>query len=97
MAMDFVAPPAGIGLPIGGGAAPAASVSRALDRQTVNRADKGDRLPVSVAGKQPAPVKPSEKLLAGCEPAYSPLARVARDDVRGRCVASISIGWKKQV
>jgi len=92
MAMDFVAPPVGIGLSIGGWPVPEPAVV-----QSVNRADKVDRLPVPVAGKQLVPGKPSEKILTGCEPAYSPLATAARNNVAGRCVAFIALARQKQV
>jgi hypothetical protein len=53
--------------------------------QWVDRAHKGDRLDIGTTrvGKEPVP---PPKLLAGCEPAASPLSRL-RAAVPGRCTA----------
>lgn len=81
LAMDFVAPPAGIGLSLA--AWPAFNQDQT---QVVNRAGKGDRLPVAVATKQQPPMQPSH-LLEGCEPVFSPLSAAAMLNYPGRCVA----------
>jgi hypothetical protein len=83
LVLDFIAPPAGLGLAIG--AQP--TIERAIPDQIVNRAHKGDRLPLPTdVGRQQAPHSPG-RIMIGCEPAYSPLSSSARINVPGRCVA----------
>ena len=87
LAMDAVAPPAGIGLP----ALAWPSVRNdAQTQQTVNRADKADRLPSPLARKSPRLEPPSPRVLVGCEPVFSPLSAAARSNHSGRCVAAIA-------
>jgi hypothetical protein len=87
LAMDAVAPPVGIGLP----ALAWPSVrGDAQTQQTVNRAGKGDRLPLPLARKSLRPAPPSPRILVGCEPVFSPLSAAARSNHSGRCVAAIA-------
>ena len=83
LALDFMAPPVGLGLAVG--AWPA--VDQAATIQTVNRGNKGDRLnvPTTVGKQQPASPK-SPIILVGCEPVFSPLSASARANIAGRCV-----------
>jgi hypothetical protein len=82
LVLDFIAPPAGVGVAIGAWpAAPAPAI------QSVDRTNKGNRMPLPMAvDKHRAPVK-SPTLLAGCEPVFSPLSASARANFAGRCVA----------
>jgi hypothetical protein len=82
LAMDFVAPPAGMGLNIS--AWPQIEDSAT---QTVNRADKQNRLPLPVANKRPLPAAPAQHVLVGCEPVFSPLSAAAKLNYPGRCMA----------
>ncbi len=83
LVLDFIAPPAGLGLAVG--ATPA--VGYAAPNQIVDRTHKGDRLvlPTEV-GKQQTPI-PLPKVMVGCDPAYSPLLTSARASTAGRCIA----------
>jgi hypothetical protein len=88
LALDFIAPPVGLGLAIG--AWPA--VEHTVTVQTVDRSNKGDRLngATTVGKQQPAPAK-SPIILVGCEPVFSPLsasarANIAVPNIAGRCV-----------
>ena len=82
LALDFVAPPVGLGLAIG-----AAPPPRTFPAQIVDRTHKGDRLmlPTDV-GKQQAPSSPPVVLI-GCEPAFSSILKSARAATAGRCIA----------
>lgn len=82
LALGMVAPHSAVGiLPVG--AAPAAAIEAPL--HTVDRANKGDRMPVTTIGKtRPAPQAP--KVLAGCDPAFSPLSASARANFARSCV-----------
>ena len=83
LALDFVASPVGLGLPVG--AWPVAG--DAATRQSVDRTTKSDRLLLSTTvDKQQAPRK-SPTLMAGCDPVFSPLSASARANFAGRCVA----------
>jgi hypothetical protein len=84
LVLDIVAPPAGLGFsPVG--AAPAAINDVTL--QSVDRTNKGDRVPVTTIGKnQPEQQKP-QKMLTGCDPAFSPLSAQARANFARSCVA----------
>ena len=86
LAMDFVAPPVGLGFVVG--ASPVTELS--AKTQFVDRTHKGDRLslPASV-GEQTTPTQPPAVLI-GCDPAFSPLSASARANVSGRCVAEIA-------
>ncbi|HZL39180.1 MAG TPA: hypothetical protein VFC45_02750 [Pseudolabrys sp.] len=82
LVLDFVAPPAGLGLAVG--AAPA--VGYAPPTQIVDRTHKGDRLvlPTEVGKQQTGPLP---KVVVGCDPAYSSLLTSARASTAGRCIA----------
>jgi len=83
LAMDFVAPPVGLGLALG--ARPA--VDRDAVVQTVVRAHKGDRLrQPPTLGKLPHS-QSSPAILVGCDPVFSPLSASARANAPGRCIA----------
>jgi hypothetical protein len=87
LAMDFVAPPAGLGLDVF--AWPVAG--RHVVVQHVDRTNKGDRLPPSTTvGTRPLP-KQDPPLLIGCDPAYSPLSAEAHRNFPARCMSEISI------
>jgi hypothetical protein len=83
VAMDFIAPPVGLGLSVG--AWP--TVEQGSLVQSVNRNHKGDRLNVPMAvDKSQAPRK-LPTVLVGCDPVFSPLSASARANVSRRCVA----------
>ena len=83
LAMDFIAPPVGLGVAVG--AWPAVESGATL--QSVDRTLKSDRLSVSTTvDKQQVPRKPSA-VLVGCDPVFSPLSASARANFSGRCVA----------
>ncbi len=84
LAMDFIAPPVGLGLAVG--AWPVADDATAI--QKVNRTHKSDRLsiPTTTVGKQQAPRK-SPTMLVGCDPVFSPLSASAHANFPGRCIA----------
>ena len=85
-AMDFVAPPAGLGLAIG--AWPV--TERGAPTPFVDRTHKGDRLSLPTdVGKQQAPSAPPAVMI-GCEPAFSPLSASARANSSGYCVAELA-------
>jgi hypothetical protein len=82
LAMDIVAPPAGLGLSVS--AWPALEERSVL--QSVDRTHKSDRLPIPAAsGRRPAtPQAPAT--LIGCEPVFSSLSSAASANFPGRCV-----------
>ena len=83
LAMDFIAPPVGLGLAVG--AWP--SVDRGQIAQSVIRTHKSDRLSgPSTIGNQQAPKK-LPNMLVGCDPVFSPLSASARANFAGRCIA----------
>jgi hypothetical protein len=84
LALDIVAPPAGLGFsPVG--ASPSSVNNMTL--QSVDRTNKGDRVPVTTIGKNlPVQQKP-QKMLTGCDPAFSPLSAQARVNFARSCVA----------
>jgi hypothetical protein len=59
----------------------------------VNRANKGDRetrnqaVPASTAQTKPAPIAKGQKILEGCDPAFSPLTSSAKNNYSGRCLS----------
>lgn len=82
LAMDFVAPPVGLGLAVG--AWPAVGQGAV---QSVIRTHKRDRLSApATIGKQQAPRK-SPTMLVGCDPVFSPLSASAQANFSGRCIA----------
>jgi hypothetical protein len=86
LAMDFVAPPVGLGLAVG--ASPMTERAAPAQTQFVDRTHKGDRLsiPTSV-GKQQVPQQ-HPAVMIGCDPPFSRLS--ARVNIPGRCVAEIA-------
>ena len=83
LALDFIAPPVGLGLSVY--AWPGAARGETL--QSVDRTNKSDRLPTPAAiGKQQAPHK-APIVMVGCDPVFSPLSASARANFAGRCVA----------
>jgi hypothetical protein len=84
LAMDFIAPPVGLGLAVG--AWPA--VARGTIVQSVDRTGKSDRLnlPTATVGRQQSPRK-SPTVLVGCDPVFSPLSASARANFARRCIA----------
>ena len=79
LALDFIAPPVGLGLAVS-----ASPVAEGSIVQSVDRSHKADRLPVTAVEKQLAP-RPS--MLVGCDPAFSPLSVTARANFARRCIA----------
>jgi hypothetical protein len=80
LAMDFIAPPAGLDLNVAAGPV----LERGSTIQFVDRTHKSDRLaPPPAVSKPPAP--PAQ--LVGCDPVYSPLSAAARADISRHCVA----------
>jgi hypothetical protein len=75
---------AGLGLEIG--AQPATEGSVIV--QTVDRAQKGDRLDIHPAeGRQRNPKRDFGEVPVGCEPAFSPLSLPAHENFSARCAA----------
>ena len=83
LAMDAIAPPAGLGLAIGTWP----SLDGTVAEQVIDRTHKGDRLQVPVAnsGRTSPPSAPA--MLIGCEPVFSSLSASSRANFAGRCVA----------
>jgi hypothetical protein len=81
LALDFIAPPVGLGLALG--AWPSVQIV-----QSVNRTSKTDRLfvPRSTVRKQQLPHK-SPAVMVGCDPVFSPLSASAQANFSGRCIA----------
>jgi len=84
LAMDLIAPPAGMGLAVG--AWPVVEPESIM--QSVNRSNKSDRLlvPTTAVGKKQTPRKPPV-VMVGCDPVFSSLSASARANFSGRCVA----------
>jgi hypothetical protein len=85
LAMDFVAPPVGLGFMAG--AKPVAL--RPATIQLVDRTHKGDRLSLPAAGKQRTPLMPPA-VMFGCDPVFSPLSASALANNVRSCVAEIA-------
>ena len=83
LAMDALAPPLGLGVPVV--AWPA--MEQGAVSQVVNRAQKSDRLqvPVTRSPRRPTPMTPA--MPVGCEPVFSALSSSAYANYPGRCVA----------
>jgi len=83
LAMDVLAPPLGLGVPVV--AWPA--LDHGAVSQVVNRAQKSDRLqvPVTTGPRRPMPRAPA--MPVGCEPVFSALSNSAYANYPGRCVA----------
>jgi len=60
---------------------------------TVNRTNKGDRLPLASrrsqhsTGLSPARLDPTKRVPVGCEPAFSPVAEPAAANIILRCLS----------
>ncbi len=77
LAMDFIAPPAGLDLNVAAGPV----LERGSTIQFVDRTHKSDRLALPPAvGKPPAQ-------LVGCDPVFSPLSAAARANISRHCLA----------
>jgi len=88
LALDFMAPPAGLGIALGGwpsvGETPVPQSTTVS--QTVIRTHKTDRLSITpLVAKPAAPLHPA--VLVGCDPAFSPLSVSAQANFSGRCIA----------
>ncbi len=85
LALGMVAPPLGLGFsPVG--ASPAVSKGEG-PLQSVDRSNKGDRISVTTVGKRkPEPPRPPPAIMAGCDPAFSPLAASARANFARSCI-----------
>ncbi len=83
VAMDFIAPPVGLGLSVE--TWPTVEPGSLL--QSVNRSNKGDRLNVPVAIDKSHAPRQSPTVLVGCDPVFSPLSASARANVSRHCVA----------
>jgi hypothetical protein len=83
LAMDVVAPHAGLGLAVM--AWPA--VNKDATPQAVDRTHKGDRLQIPTANgrREPPPTAPAT--LVGCDPVFSVLSSSAYANYPGRCIA----------
>ena len=86
LAMDFVAPPAGLGLAVR--ATPVAELS--ATPQFVDRTHKGDRLSLPASVGEQQTLEPSPGIMIGCDPPFSRLLASARANVSGRCVAEMA-------
>ena len=82
LAIDGVAPRAGVALSF----ASSPTVQESVP-QTVNRAEKADRLPLPVAKKPVVPTSARPTPLIGCEPLMSPLSKSAQPNSFGHCLA----------
>ena len=83
LALDLVAPPVGLGFsPVGAAPAPAYA-----SQHVVDRANKGDRMPVTTISKRQPETQVPPKMLTGCEPAFSPLSVSARANFARSCAA----------
>jgi hypothetical protein len=86
LAMDFVAPPAGLGLAVR--ASPVTELT--ATPQFVDRTHKGDRLSLPASVGEQQTLEPSSGIMIGCDPPFSRLLASARANVSGRCVAEMA-------
>ena len=70
VAMNFIAPPLGLGLPVGVGP----TVEQGSSAQSVNRSHKGDRLNLPQPVDKSQSPRNSPTILVGCDPTFSPLS-----------------------
>jgi hypothetical protein len=82
LALDMVAP-AGFGFSSVGASPVVYNGDSSL--QSVDRTNKGDRIAVTTVSKR-KPEVPAPKMLAGCDPAFSPLATSAHANFARSCV-----------
>ena len=88
LAMDFVAPPVGLGIKVS--AWPVAEPGTTI--QAVDRTRKGDRLPTATApvtGDKMRPAENPRELLVGCDPAFNPISAGAFKSLAARCIATL--------
>jgi hypothetical protein len=83
LALDMVAPLAGFGFSPVGASPVVFNGDGSL--QSVDRTNKGDRIAVTTVSKR-KPEVPVPKMLAGCDPAFSPLATSAHANFARSCV-----------
>jgi hypothetical protein len=85
LALNMVAPPIGLGFSSVGASPVAFNGDAAM--QSVDRSNKGDRISVTTIDKRQleAPRRPTI-MLAGCDPAFSPLAASARANFARSCI-----------
>ncbi len=83
VAMDAIAPPAGLGLAIGTWP----SVDGSTAELVVDRTHKGDRLQAPLANSGRTSPSSAPAMLIGCEPVFSSLSASSRANFPGRCVA----------
>lgn len=81
LALDMITP-FGLGLAVGAG--PETGSSSVL--QYVDRSNKGDRLLTPAAVNKPSRAG-RPRMMAGCEPAFSPLSVSAQANFAARCMA----------
>ena len=83
LAMDVIAPPAGLGLALMAQRAVAGNATP----QIVDRTHKGDRLQAPMANDRRRTPPSAPPVLIGCEPVFSALSSGARANFPGRCIA----------
>lgn len=82
LAIDVLAPPAGLGVPVIAWTA----VDQGAMPQVVNRSHKSDRLQQpAITGRRRQPAAPA--MPVGCEPVFSALSSSAYANYPGRCLA----------
>lgn len=86
LAMDFVAPPAGLGLVVR--VTPVAELGTTT--QFVDRIHKGDRLSLPASVGEQQTLEPQSPIMIGCDLPFSRLLAWARANVSGRCVVEIA-------
>jgi hypothetical protein len=84
IALDAIAPPAGLGPVIG--AWPAIEEESGTS-QVVDRTHKADRLQLPSANGRRMPPPRVPAVMIGCEPVFSSLSASSRANFAGRCVA----------
>jgi hypothetical protein len=95
LALDFMAPPVGIGLSIAAWPTFAGATTQHDGAvQYVDRTHKGNRLrlPTTTVEQRPAPVRHAPGVPIGCDPVFSPLSAAAQLNFPGRCIASVAPG-----
>jgi hypothetical protein len=94
LALDFMAPPVGIGLSIAAWPTFAGATTQGSVMQYVDRTKKADRLrlPATTVEQLPAPARHAPGVPIGCEPVFSPLSAAAQLNFAGRCIATVAPG-----
>lgn len=84
MAMDLIAPPAGLGFSLNRWPTPQPYTTW----QSVDRTLKGNRLQLpATVNKQEVPKNAPTRIMVGCDPVFSPLSASASANFAGRCAA----------